>query len=142
MSQDEIAKTVGAEAAKGRRELNLDGGPYRVRYTRNGRHMAVVGHKGHVATFDWQTGSMHSELQLGETCRDITYVLFLFVLNADNGHDSFHDVHEHANDTDGDELCTLAPCQTVRFIAGLLPCHADHRRSWSHCILVEGSSSN
>lgn len=38
------------------------------------RHMAIVGSKGHVATFDWQTGTMHSELQLQETCRDITYV--------------------------------------------------------------------
>ena len=37
------------------------------------RHLAVVGRKGHVATFDWQTGTLHSELQLGETCRDITY---------------------------------------------------------------------
>ena len=34
----------------------------------------MVGRKGHVATFDWQTGTLHSELQLGETCRDITYV--------------------------------------------------------------------
>ncbi|KZV62064.1 BING4CT-domain-containing protein [Peniophora sp. CONT] len=74
VSQDEIAQSVGAEAAKGRRELDMDGGPYRVRYTRNGRHMAVVGHRGHVATFDWQTGTMHSELQLGETCRDITFL--------------------------------------------------------------------
>lgn len=38
------------------------------------RHLAVVGRKGHVATFDWQTGTLHSELQLGETCRDITCV--------------------------------------------------------------------
>ncbi|KAI0317558.1 BING4CT-domain-containing protein [Amylostereum chailletii] len=74
ISQDEIEKEVGGDAAKGRREMVLDGGPYRSRYTRNGRHMAIVGQKGHVATFDWQTGTMHSELQLQETCRDITFL--------------------------------------------------------------------
>ena len=38
------------------------------------RHLAIVGNTGHVATFDWQTGTIHAELQLQETCRDITYV--------------------------------------------------------------------
>jgi U3 small nucleolar RNA-associated protein 7 len=75
ISQDEIVNSIGIEAARGRKEFILDGGPYRARYTRNGRHMAVVGQKGHIATFDWQTGTMLSELQLQETCRDITYVL-------------------------------------------------------------------
>ncbi|KAI0725300.1 BING4CT-domain-containing protein [Fomitopsis betulina] len=74
VGQDEIAKAAGQEAAQGRQEWNLDGGPYRSRYTRNGRHLAIVGRKGHVATFDWQTGTMHAELQLRETCRDITFL--------------------------------------------------------------------
>jgi len=74
ISQDEIVDSISVEAARGRKEFTLDGGPYRARYTRNGRHMAVVGQKGHIATFDWQTGTMLSELQLQETCRDITCV--------------------------------------------------------------------
>lgn len=74
IGQDDIVQGAGEEAAKGRRELKLDGGPYRSRYSRNGRHLAIVGSMGHVATFDWQTGTMHAELQLQETCRDITYV--------------------------------------------------------------------
>lgn len=37
LSQEEIVREVGMEAAKGRREWTLDGGPYRSRYTRNGR---------------------------------------------------------------------------------------------------------
>jgi U3 small nucleolar RNA-associated protein 7 len=78
ISQDEIVSSIGVEAGRGRKEFALDGGPYRARYTRNGRHMAVVGQKGHIATFDWQTGTIHSELQLRETCRDITYVLSWF----------------------------------------------------------------
>jgi hypothetical protein len=36
------------------------------------RHLAIVGALGHVATFDWQAGTLHTELQLQETCRDIT----------------------------------------------------------------------
>ena len=37
VTQDEIIKNVSEESAKLRRVLKLDGGPYRVRYTRNGR---------------------------------------------------------------------------------------------------------
>ncbi len=38
------------------------------------RHLAIAGHHGHVAAFDWQTGTLHTELQLQETCRDITFL--------------------------------------------------------------------
>ncbi|KAK0467710.1 BING4CT-domain-containing protein [Desarmillaria tabescens] len=74
VGQDEIVQGAGQEGARGRREWKLEGGPYRSRYTRNGRHLAVVGSKGHVASFDWQAGTLHTELQLQETCRDITYL--------------------------------------------------------------------
>lgn len=37
VGQGEIVKAAGQEAAKGRREYKLDGGPYHSRYTRNGR---------------------------------------------------------------------------------------------------------
>ena len=37
VGQSEIVQVTGQEAAKGRREVKLDGGPYRTRYTRNGR---------------------------------------------------------------------------------------------------------
>lgn len=36
-------------------------------------HLAIAGKNGHVATFDWKLGTLHMELQLKETCRDITY---------------------------------------------------------------------
>jgi U3 small nucleolar RNA-associated protein 7 len=39
LSQDEIVRQAGQEAAKGRREWKLDGGPYRSRYTKNGRYV-------------------------------------------------------------------------------------------------------
>jgi U3 small nucleolar RNA-associated protein 7 len=95
VSQAEVTESAGVDASRGRREWKLDGGPYRCRYTRNGRyvkldsyqllpkrgytdgvscrrHLAIVGKLGHVATFDWQAGTLHTELQLQETCRDIT----------------------------------------------------------------------
>lgn len=37
VGQTEVLQSSGQEAAKGRREYKLDGGPYRSRYTRNGR---------------------------------------------------------------------------------------------------------
>lgn len=42
VGQDEIVQSTGQEAAKGRREWKLDGGPYRSRYTRNGRYMRHI----------------------------------------------------------------------------------------------------
>ena len=37
VGQDEITAAAGQQAAQGRQEWKLDGGPYRMRYTRNGR---------------------------------------------------------------------------------------------------------
>ncbi|KAF8898038.1 BING4CT-domain-containing protein [Gymnopilus junonius] len=74
VGQTDVVQNSGQEAGKGRREFKLDGGPYRSRYTRNGRHLAIVGRMGHVSTFDWQSGTVHAELQLEETCRDITFL--------------------------------------------------------------------
>ena len=37
ITQSEVASSAGKEAALGRKELTLDGGPYRSRYSRNGR---------------------------------------------------------------------------------------------------------
>lgn len=39
VGQSEILQGAGEEAAKGRREWKLDGGPYRCRYSRNGRYV-------------------------------------------------------------------------------------------------------
>lgn len=42
VGQTEIVQSSGQEAAKGRREYKLDSGPYRSRYTRNGRYVPFV----------------------------------------------------------------------------------------------------
>ena len=42
VGQDEIIKSAGQEAAKGRNEWRLDGGPYSSRYSRNGRYVHLM----------------------------------------------------------------------------------------------------
>lgn len=72
VSQDDIKSSIGISTASKGFALDLpDFGPYALDYTANGRHLALAGRKGHVATFDWQTGKLHNELQLNETVRDI-----------------------------------------------------------------------
>ena len=65
-----------ALAAQGA-QLSLDlpeFGPYALDYTRNGRHLALAGRLGHVATFDALSSSLHSELHLRETVRDVKWL--------------------------------------------------------------------
>ena len=45
VGQSEIVQSSGQEAAKGRNEYKLDGGPYRSRYTRNGRSVFTLMHR-------------------------------------------------------------------------------------------------
>ncbi|CAE6470151.1 unnamed protein product [Rhizoctonia solani] len=73
-TQEEIVGVSGPDAAIGRREWKWDLGPYRVRFSRNGRHMAAAGRSGHVITSEWQENKVHSEIQLRETVRDITFL--------------------------------------------------------------------
>lgn len=40
-------------------------------YETDHRHLAIASNKGHIATFDWQAGKLHSEIQLREAVRDI-----------------------------------------------------------------------
>ena len=42
IGQNYIVQAVGQEAGRGRREVKLEGGPYRVRYTRNGRFVCCA----------------------------------------------------------------------------------------------------
>ncbi|KAF8759891.1 BING4CT protein [Rhizoctonia solani] len=65
-TQAEIVEAVGFDVATGRREWKWDLGPYRP----YGRRWP----KGHVITSEWQENKIHSEIQLRETVRDITFL--------------------------------------------------------------------
>ena len=53
------------------------------------RHLAIASNLGHVATFDWQAGTLHSEIQLKETVRDIKWVVFDVVSSYHLNHRRF-----------------------------------------------------
>ncbi|KAK4049510.1 putative U3 small nucleolar RNA-associated protein 7 [Microbotryomycetes sp. JL201] len=102
--QDIIDSSAVGAASKSFSLSLTDFGPYAVDYTRNGRrvlragspprshyattltwslivpsvrthrHLAIAGRKGHVGTFDWQSGKLHTEIQLRETCRAIRWL--------------------------------------------------------------------
>ncbi|KAK8870039.1 hypothetical protein IAR55_000609 [Kwoniella newhampshirensis] len=73
--QKDIVQEVGVGARGKKFDLKMqDMGTYKVDYTRNGRHLAIASSKGHIATFDWQAGKLHSEIQLKESIRDIKFL--------------------------------------------------------------------
>lgn len=72
VSQDDIREAVGSATAQKSFSLNLaDSGFYELDYSVDGRNLAIAGKRGHVATFDWQTGKLGTEMHLNETVRDI-----------------------------------------------------------------------
>jgi len=72
VSQHEIQEAVGASTAQKGFSLSLpDFGPYELDYSADGRSLAIAGRRGHVATFDWQTGKLGTEMHLNETVKDI-----------------------------------------------------------------------
>ncbi|KDN52995.1 BING4CT-domain-containing protein [Tilletiaria anomala UBC 951] len=81
VTQSVIRDSVGVDTARKSFSLQLDGGrdgvglgPYRCDYTRNGRHLALGGRKGHIAAFDWHAGKLSFEINVKETVRDIKWL--------------------------------------------------------------------
>ncbi|KAK9900300.1 BING4CT-domain-containing protein [Cystobasidium minutum MCA 4210] len=75
VSQDDIREAVGSATAQKSFSLNLaDSGFYELDYSVDGRNLAIAGKRGHVATFDWQTGKLGTEMHLNETVRDICWL--------------------------------------------------------------------
>ena len=75
LPQKELRKHVDINTAKNIFDFNLTNfGPYRVRYSRNGRYMLFCGSKGHIAAYDCHQSRVASELQLQETVHDVSYL--------------------------------------------------------------------
>lgn len=74
-TQSQISKAVDVAVAKKSVELALDNyGPYKLNYSRNGRHMIIGGEKGHVSVIDWNNFSVSAEFHVKETVRDVTFL--------------------------------------------------------------------
>lgn len=80
MTQQALKPQVSLQAQNKMFSLQLERGPYRLDYTRNGRHMLCGGEGGEFASFDWQAGRLGCQVDLratgeaGERVRDLCFL--------------------------------------------------------------------
>ncbi|BFZ56455.1 WD repeat-containing protein 46 [Savitreella phatthalungensis] len=72
--QSEIRKHLDLASAQKSFDLSLEFGPYSCDFTRNGRYLLLGGGKGHLATLDWKSGRLISEIHVRERVRDVCFL--------------------------------------------------------------------
>ncbi|XP_002740951.1 WD repeat-containing protein 46-like [Saccoglossus kowalevskii] len=75
ISQKEIRQAVDISSATKNFDLTLNQfGPYKLDYTRNGRHLLLGGRKGHLAAMDWVTKRPSFEINVMETIQEVQWL--------------------------------------------------------------------
>ncbi|CAL9702605.1 unnamed protein product [Knipowitschia caucasica] len=75
ISQEDIAEAVDISSSAKYFNLKLSQfGPYRLDYSRTGRHLLLGGKRGHIACMDWQSKQLMCEINVLESINDVKWL--------------------------------------------------------------------